>query len=583
MLFDLKKARVESAFKDYRVVMPNLRVINSLVDALRELDMLKSPVAFDIECNEGVLTAIGFATSPMDGFSIVMDRFTFESRVVIMEKVKEILESPLPKIAQNAQFDILWLEHYLGIKVNNLILDTMCAHHTVYSEIPKGLETLTSIYTDFPYYKHWVHSNLGKYNAMDACATFKVYQSLMKEMEEFGVKEFYYKFVHPLLEPLMEMQLRGVRVDLKRREEMTENVGIEIRAKEVLLEQKLGFYVNVNSPKQLRTVLYDVLKMPKKFSRTTGKETVDEDALTELAKKYSSDVLELILDIRKLHKVKGTYLEAPLGEDGRMHTSYVIGGTETGRLASRRSLFGSGTNLQNVPKGACRSIFIPDEGKVFVEADLSQAEARIVAWESKDLRLIDIFVKGEDIHTKVASWIFDVKEVDVNEEQRQLAKKMVHAMNYGMGVRSLARWLGVSLGEATVLMEKYQRTFPAIEEWHKKIVNQLRHNRMLITPLGRKRLFFNRWGEDLFREAYAFIPQSTVADLLNLILVRTYKRMKIGGMDAQMVLQVHDSFVVQAKEEDVEKIKEIVNESNDIRFGDIVIPMKFKVGTTWYL
>ncbi len=587
MLFDIGKVRRHDC-KEYREFNPNIIIADKVEEVKRAIDHVienNALIAFDIETNPEVnaITAFGFSYDENSAFCIPFDnRFTIQEQTANVLEIKRMLEcKEVKKIAQNAQFDVLWLWEMLGIKTENLVLDTMVAHDCCYTEIPKGLDTLTSIYTDIPYYKDWIAFDLYKYNAYDAVTTFQVAKALLQEMDEMNTKDFYYKIPHPLLTPLMKMQERGVRINLELRDKARIELTEEFQKKELELAKLAGHYINVRSSKQMIEFLYGDLKLPKQFNRATGKLTADEDALLKLSKKFSSPAFDLAIEIRKLGKIIGTYLEAPLGKDERMHTGYVIGGTVTGRLASKRSLFYSGTNLQNVPKGVCREMFIPDDGYIFMNMDLSQAEARIVALAAEENAMISIFKGGGDVHKKNASWIFNIPESGVSDEQRQLAKKMVHALNYGMGYKSFAGHCNIGFGESKELIEKYFCAFPMITEWHKKLQSQLNKTRTLTNYFGRKRIFFGRWGEDLFKEAYAYIPQSTIGDLLNLILIRLYDEIIKEGVDAEILLQVHDSILLQCKEKDVSKIKTLMLLANDFDVDGIVIPMDFKIGGNW--
>jgi len=589
VLFDFTKARKESIFSELRYREPELITVDSVEEArwlLEQLRTANTMVAFDIETDPEVnaLTAIGFCNSADCAFTIPFDnRFTIVEQGQLVELIKTFLESSVPKIAQNAQFDVLWLREMLKIHTTNLVLDTMVAHDVCYTEIPKKLAVLASIYTDVPYYKNLFRESgaLYKYNALDCIATFRAATALFKEMDDMGVRKFYYMIPHPLLDPLMDMQERGVRVDLVAREEAKKEVNHLIDLTLMTLNKEVGYDVNVNSSKQMCHLLYDELKLPKQINKQTGSVTANEKALEALSKKVTNPIFELVLEARGHMKVLSTYLEMPLGKDERMHTGYVIGGTTTGRLSSKRSLFYSGGNLQNVPKGVCRRMFIPDEGKVFIDADLSQAEARIVALISGEMNMQQVFKSGGDIHTQNAARIFGVSADSVTPDQRQLAKKMVHALNYGLGYKSFAGHCRVSLSESKQLIEKYFTAFPMIRQWHMRTENELRKNRTLTNLFGRKRIFFGRWGDDLFREAYAYIPQSTIGDLLNLILIRVFNTVKVLGIDAQILLQVHDSIVVQCKPEDVKRVVAVMHEANDFNQDGIVIPLEAKVGPNW--
>ena len=381
------------------------------------------------------------------------------------------------------------------------------------------------------------------------------------------------------------MQRRGIRIDLDKRASIDKNVEESVNEMQTKLTSAVGYDLNPNSPKQMKTFLYEDMKFPPQRNRKTGNLSADEDAITILSKQFESPVFDLILDIRKARKLLSTYIRAPLDEDGRIRCSYVITGTKTGRLASRESVYGSGTNLQNIPRGqVVRSIFLPDDNKMFVNADLSQAEARVVAYVARDEHLQNLFEESnEDIHRKNAAMVFGKAITEVTSSERQLAKTLVHAANYGVGERTFAKHIGSSIDRARSLLNQYYALYPAIKRWHLEVQDTIRKSRILRTPLGRKRMFFGRGGPDLIREAIAYVPQSMVSDILNWGIIRADDNMPPGW---EMVMQVHDSVLMQVpKDADpmhilkfIKHYFEMTLEINNKRFK---IPVDIKVGLNW--
>jgi len=283
--------------------------------------------------------------------------------------------------------------------------------------------------------------------------------------------------------------------------------------------------------------------------------------------------------MRGVSKILSTYLEVNLDDDKRIRCSYLIHGTETGRLSSRQTLRGTGTNLQNIPSGDIRRLFIADSGCVLINADLSQAEARVVAYLANETRLIRVFEGGGDIHRKNAANIFGCPEEEVTDEQRQLAKRVVHASNYGMGPRTFAKQIGCSEAEAKRLLNRYFATYPGIRNWHVAVADELRRKRQLTNPFGRKRVFFGRWGDSLTKEGLAFVPQSTVADIVNEAII------ELDRAGYMVLLQVHDSLVVQVRtealEEGVDRIRKALTKPIEINGRVLTIPVDVKVGKNW--
>lgn len=620
VMFDFKRIREESVSPEYSLRNREFTIRPSFEVVMRELERYgeeKPKLSFDVETDEdGHITALALAPNPWHALSIPFTNssgapyWRVEEEIAIWQAIKVVMEDEgIEKIAQNAQFDIImFLINPYHVQVKGLVFDTMCGHHTVYPEMAasetqatgkhrigggKSLGLLCSIYTRQPYYKHWGKSGTDeifwRYNCMDACVTYECAEVIEREMKEFGVRDFYYKVVHPLIPILMEMQMRGVLIDQSVRLTALAEYEVETKELEGKLEAALGRVINVMSPKQLKELLYDELNLPPQYKKGTTSLTTNEEALETLSNKFNSPIFDIILEIRGNRKLIGTYLNDAGGRDGRMRCSYVIGGTETGRLSSRASVFRSGTNLQNIPKGVCRRMFVADEGKVFIEADLSQAEARVVAYLSEEDRLIELFKRGVDIHKHVASWIYNkpIEQVTTGnkESEREIAKHLIHASNYGIGPMTFSKVAGVGVGEAKRLLQRYFDTFPSIKAWHLRIQAQLGKSRTMTTPIGRKRTFFGLWGDQLFREAYSFVPQSTVADVLNLALIRFVSLSESHEEGYEPMLQVHDAFVVQCGTDKVgdcvSTIKEAFNVTLYIGGREMVIPVEMKTGKNW--
>jgi len=636
LIFDLQRAKAQGAFAAYNPPKRTILTAPTFAQAqfhLLRLRTARQPVSFDIETDPNgqpqTMLCVAFSDSPTWAITIPVHFYgqpywPTEESEVLQRLVRALLEDEqVPKIAQNAQYDVLWLQHYEGWRVRPICFDTMTAHHTVYPELPKDLGTLASLYTEQPYHKGMVDENPGsapvlyEYNALDAAVTYECYQALRHELKDYGTEVFYYEYVLPLMHPLMEMQERGVLVDLAQRAavdaQLTEELrdfdaDFQVEARGVTLwnTPPLGVNrakqpvalphpgLNALSPTQLKTLLYETLRLPKRHARATGKETTEERALEDLYKTYKHPTLRLILEIRHRQKLLGTYIRAPLGDDRRLHCSYVVGGTVTGRLASRESIFGNGTNLQNVPKGPARRMLIPDAGLVFVEADLSQAEVRVVAYLAGETRLIDIFERGGDVHRATAALLLNKPIADVSEVERSTFKMVVHATNYGMGAYKLADELFLKLGivvtrdEAMRLLHLRHATFPRIKVWQAAVSEQLRGTRTLKTPLGRKRTFMS-WvdkdRENRMREAYAYVPQSTVGDLLNRGLLDVWARLARVDEQAALMLQVHDSLIVQCRPTHVAPVVRLLKEclERPIKIGERIckIPVDIKVGPNW--
>lgn len=567
------------------------------------LDKIKKEakyVAFDIETNAEEVTAIAFAPDDRPDWAICIP-FCFKGKRywseddqrIIWDAIKELLtDQRVGKIAQNGSYDIEFIERTMGFRVQGFVFDTMLGAHTLYMELPKGLDFLTSVWTDHPYYKDQLHTDDDQayfhYNGTDAVITMEIATKIMAQLHKEKLWDFYVTYVHSLWEPLMEMQIKGVKFDYLKRNSVKKRVQEEVAVLQHRLDAAVGHPLNTNSPKQMKAWLYEELnlKVKTKKRKATGETTIaaDEEAIEDLYKESGLESLRLVLKIRERQKILGTYLDVTLDNDKRIRCSYLITGTETGRLASRQTARGTGTNLQNVPPGVVRTLFIPDHGKVFVNADLSQAEARVVAYLANEQRLIRVFDEGGDIHRKNAANIFGKPESDVTDNERQLAKRVVHASNYGMGPITFARTASISAAEGKRLLNQYFATYPNIVNWQLSVNACLNRRRVLVNPFGRRRIFYNRYGEGLFKEGYAYLPQSTVADVINQGLINLHKRKgEIEGLD--ILLQVHDSILVQAPVESLSKtallLKECLSVPVSIGGKILVIPVDIKTGVNW--
>jgi DNA polymerase-1 len=382
---------------------------------------------------------------------------------------------------------------------------------------------------------------------------------------------------------------RGLGLIRRRKKEVKAQIEKDIERLQTELDAVVGHPLNINSPKQMTQWLYVELGLPEKKKLRKGKSepttTTDEDALEELYAKTGNEVLRKVIEIREKKKLVSTYLDIKLDEDGRIRCSYNIAGTETGRLSSSATARGTGTNLQNIPGGVIKSLFLADAGYTLINADLSQAEARVVAHLAGENRLIKIFDEGGDIHRRNASVIFNCKEQEVTPEQRQLAKTVVHASNYGMGPRTFAKNTGLSEKEADRLLRQYFATYPRIKLWHQSTKDTLRRTRILRNPFGRRRIFFNRWDESMAKECLAFVPQSTIADLVNLAIIRLHNIVK-DNSNVQLLLQVHDSIVAQARDEvlgwAVDLIRKEMLIPLTINGKTFSIPVDIQIGKNWH-
>lgn len=597
---DLGKVKKESESAAYKETFRELVIPTNLWAVKAELDDIKKAkrLAFDIETKHNKMSWISFSDRLYRSVAVPFlfpdgrEVWEEEHKEIVMEMVRDILmDQGIEKIAQNGLFDTEFLDRVHGVKVAGFKWDTALMFHCMYAELPKGLDFLTSFYTDQPYYKDMINAKefmeQGKYNALDSCVTFEVESKLEGELREQGLMDFYIEKAHPLIAVLSAMQTRGVRFDREKRNMLRREYKKRIEERQQALNALLGYEINVGSPKQMAGWLYKEagLKEKTKLRKDRGTKTVttDEDALikcrAETKDPKVAEAINLVLAIRHDQKILGTYLEFKLDSDDRVRCSYNVTGTETGRLSSSQTVEGTGGNLQNIPEGDVKSLFLPDAGMVMVNVDLSQAEARIVAHVADEPRLIEIFEGGGDIHKINAGNIYRVAPEDVTEEQRSIGKMVSHASNYMIGPKTLAQNVGIPMVQAKELLGAYFAAYPRIRIWHMRVREQLSRLRYLQNPLGRRRLFFGRMGDSLVREGLAFIPQSTVADMVNMAMI------KMHACGIMLLMQVHDSIVFQVSPDKLDWAVGIAKKCLEfpIQVGNksMVIPMDVKVGENW--
>ncbi|KKK69446.1 hypothetical protein LCGC14_2933950, partial [marine sediment metagenome] len=340
-LFDLKKARDESHSIVYETAHPTLITRPTFEQVMHELDRMekaRKKVAFDVETTYATLeedmmmTSIAICDDDDWAISIPLASdmngwfWTQKEWLSIIQRLKQFFESGIPIIAQNAQFDMGVLHFLYGINIPNLYLDTMCAFHTIYPELPKNLNMLRTTYTDIIYYdymKSQGDDQFYRYNALDAITAYRCAEPIIRELKEFGVYDFHQKFILPLIPVLLEMQMRGMKIDT---DLMTKTFKKEMEEYEKHLnaiQELTGVeqVMNPNSTKDMKWLLYEKMGLPVKTNVKTKSPTTDKKALEELHKKYPSPLFDHIMEARHTRKMASTYLNLDNVRDGRMHTS----------------------------------------------------------------------------------------------------------------------------------------------------------------------------------------------------------------------------------------------------------------------
>lgn len=435
--------------------------------------------------------------------------------------------------------------------------DTMISQHVAFAGLQKSLAFQASMYCN--QYRYWKDDSknwdpkmgeeqLWVYNLEDCFRTAeiaRVHDQTIPKLNLQSVNEFQQELFWPVLYAMK----RGVRIDKVARGKMALDLTEEMTKREQFFVSVLGHPLNPRSPKQMMNLFYEDLKLPVQLKRgkpgEPSRPTLDDDALTKLATKEPivRPILKAIGEYRSIGVFLSTFVNAPLDHDDRMRCSYNICGTETYRFSSSENAFGSGTNLQNVPKGILakdpdelslpniRKIFIPDPGMEFFDMDLDRADLQVVVWEADDEELKQMLREGVDIHTENAKTLGCA---------RQMAKMWVHGTNYGGSPRTMAINCGLLVKEAERMQRRWFEAHPGIHSWHRRTETQLRTKRFVENKFGYRRYYFDRV-DALLPEALAWIPQSTVACVINRAWLNIYRNLP----RVEVLLQVHDSLAGQ--------------------------------------
>ena len=394
----------------------------------------------------------------------------------------------------------------------------------------------------------------------------------------------------PLSAILREMEQIGVRIDVPMLRQAEAKLNNELQTIEQQIYTSVGMTFNINSPKQVGEVLFDQLQLDDKAKKSkTGQYSTSEEVLLALKPKHP--VVGLILEYRELKKLISTYISALPNyinpTTGKIHTTYNQTVTATGRLSS------SNPNLQNLPirseRGQLiRQAVIPDEGCLFLSADYSQIELRLMAHFSQDPHLVQAFLSGQDIHAATAAKIFNVSIEEVTKEQRRQAKTANFGIIYGISAFGLAQQLDCSRSEAKALIDGYFAAFPGVIDYIEKQKELARQQGYAVTLFGRKRYLPDILSHNATvrsfaeRNAVNSPIQGTAADIIKMAMVTIHRRLKEEGLKAQMIMQVHDELNFNVPLNEVDKVREIVvSEMQHVVHLTVPLIADCGVGTNW--
>jgi DNA polymerase-1 len=576
LVHDLRRAKVMAASRE--LVKPSWQFVvrPAMETAWQHLELLLQVVrarplrlAVDIETRAKHIACIGLAWSREEALCIPLmsadpsskeGYWNLEQEAQLMWLLYQLLTHPNCEVlGQNFSYDAQYFYRHLHY-IPRLRRDTMIAQHTCFSNLPKGLDFLSSMYCDFHVYwkedgKNWDEKTgedqLWTYNCTDCVVTYEVDEVEQRNVDAMGLREVH-DFQQKLFWPVLRTMNRGLRVDHNRRAEFAGQLIEEIAKREAWLYDMLGHPINIKSPKQMRELFYGTFGQKPIFHAKTREITCDDEALCRIAEREPllRAIVAAIQELRSLGVFLSTFVSAPLDVDGRVRCSFNIAGTETYRFASSQNAFGSGLNLQNIPQGGgngelklpnVRTLFVPDPGYTFFDIDLSSADLRIVVWEADEGEMKAMLREGLDPYTEIAKEFYHDPSITKKDPRRQTFKSFAHGTHYLGTAKGLAERLGLGVHQAEQTQKWYFERFPRIKVWQDDLKDQVFKRRMVQNVFGYRCYFFDRIEGNVFNEAAAWIPQSTVACLIN----RAYVNLHEQHEWCEVLLQVHDSLAGQ--------------------------------------
>lgn len=531
------------------------------------------------------LVCLSFSFRKHEAFCVTLPNNRKETQEILNEFREVFADERIVKIGQNLKYDLLMLLQY-GIEVKGIMFDTMIAHYLIQPELKHNLDYLCEIYLNYQKIptenligskgrnqismRSVSHEKLRDYACEDADLTLRLKDVLASEIEKHGVEELFSNIEMPLVPVLTDMEMTGVKLDTK----SLDNYAVELREQIIALEKEIigmaGQEFNVSSPKQLGEILFEKLRIDPNAKLTKTKQySTNEEVLAQLAHKHP--IVGKVLDFRGLKKLLNTYVETlPQlinSRTGKIHTSYNQAITATGRLSSNNP------NLQNIPirdenGREIRKAFIPsDSNHLFLSADYSQIELRIMAALSQDPQMMEAFGKNEDIHAITASKIYKVPLEEVTPEMRRKAKTANFGIIYGISAFGLSQRLNISRSEAKELIDGYFENFPRVKEYMDKSIEMARNDGYVQTIMGRRRYLNDINSNNAVvrgmaeRNAINTPIQGSAADIIKLAMIKIHTEFQTYALKSKMVLQVHDELNFDVYKPELEKVEQIVKEN----------------------
>lgn len=611
-LFDETPITSQSGLKNIETVTHNYTLLENekaIRDFVREASLLRE-ICFDSETTsidplDSELVALAFSWRNGSGYLVHFPESRDET-LKILELLKPLVQDQkILKIGQNIKFDIQVLANY-GLEVKGPLFDTMIAHYLLEPDMRHNMNILSETYLS--YSPVHIESLIGEkglfqknmrdvdadkikeYAVEDADVTFQLKEIFQPRLDSEGLSDLAENIEMPLIRVLADMERNGVRLNQGDLKLIAAGLRDEIISLEKEIYSLAGMEFNISSPKQLGDVLFIRLKLDEKARMTKTKQFItNEEILQRLAAKHP--IINKVLEYRGLKKLLSTYLE-PLPQmvdkkTGRIHTSFRQAVASTGRLSS------DNPNLQNIPvrdeRGReIRKAFVPEEGNLFLSADYSQIELRIMAHLSQDRSMIEDFLSGSDIHAATASKIFGVDIQEVTREMRSRAKTANFGIIYGISSFGLSERLTIGRKEAKELIDGYFNSYPGVKRYMDESIKKARENGYVTTMFGRRRYLRDIHSRNQVvrgnaeRNAINAPIQGTAADIIKIAMVRIHEKMKSGKYASKMILQVHDELIFEVLPAELEKLREmVIYEMTNAASLDIPLKVDWGVGKNW--
>lgn len=585
-------------------VVNNIKDVKSLFIQLEEAKIF----SFDSETtgldpHKDSIVGISFSMNHEHGYYLPFKAPLTEKILSIQEVVPllhNLFSNPSIKIiGQNLKFDYQFLQQ-LNIEMNPYF-DTMIAGWLINSDSPVNLDALsikylqcsTISYQDIVPKNHCfsdVPLNIGaEYACEDAVLTFALHDILIKILRENHLENLFFTVEMPMLTILANMEFRGIYIDEKELSELGSSLYLHIQNLEANIISLAGKSFNIQSPKQLAEILYTHMKFP-----NLKKGSTDIHTIVELQRLYPTEsILNLIIEYRKLTKLNSTYVEGLLKEryeDGSIRTNFMQTGTASGRLSSNHP------NLQNIPikdplGRKIRSTFKARPNYFLLSADYSQIELVVLASLSKDDTMLAIFKEKRDLHKETASFLFSTPLDLITAEQRRTGKIINFGVIYGMSAFRLSNELGITRNLASQFIHSYFTRYEKINLFIKEAIVYAQKNGEVRTILNRRRLIplinSSNHNERSAGERMALntIIQGSAADIVKIAMINTHQVLKKHGIDAHLLLQVHDELVLEVHHEAIEKTKKLVHKTMTEAARQLPIPMNLdvniEIGKNW--